>query len=572
MQKFFSLLILAVGLFSYPLSAQNCPNPANPKILIVGDSWSYIMHKEKFISNQLNRLGYGDWKEKGDKTALAGSTAAMWTEPVFADLVRTEIQSNPTIEVVVLVIGGNDILAGKIRNGWTTSLTSQEETALMDRIEGQIRSIITNMKNANSQIKVLICGYDYINFVSSIFNPETWLTWDNLGQPTPRQINDAIIKLEQRKINIANGDPSVFYVHNLGLMHRKYGYEKFFGANISPIPGNNPPNYAPFPGGFPDFPSSKKALGADGSDPIHFNNAGYTEITKNLINHFFIPYIKGKAQFTGTSEGKTIDGFVKPSAKNNNQFRIGRDAGGFYRNIVSFNTSPLPDDAIVQSASIYLTRSGATFIKFPKAFDKLMMFLDVKTGFFGNSNALETADYSAASTMSNVGCFVGTVASNGAKLRIDVTSSGLPSINKTGTTQFRFYMDDKVTGTVYYSFFDGDAVVANRPVLEISYTTGANKEIQTLRISTDSKNVLPENNSFESKKASTKNYSKELHFISTENATLTVSDASGYEILKTNIAKGSNQIPFAKPLKPGSYIIRVEGKTVTRNIPYTVGK
>lgn len=524
------------------------------------------MHEDRLISTQLNRMGYSDWREKGDMTAIAGSTASVWADPGVFNIIRNEILNNPSIEVVVLVIGGNDLLAGKFNNGWHAGMTSQEETVLFNKIENDIRTIINGIKDASPGISVVICGYDYLNFVHSIFDPGTWLMWDNLGQPTPAQINGAVIKLEQRKVNIANNDPDVYYVHNLGLMHRKYGYEGFFGANISPLPGNTPPNYSPFPGGFPEFPSSKNALGGDGSDPIHLNKAGYNEVVKNLINHFFLPFFKRDVNSTFTSQGQSADGFTKPGSKDNSQFRIGRDGSGFFRNVVSFNTASLPENAEIESASIFITRSCATLTSFPRPLDRMKLKLDVKKGFFGSLVALEPTDHTAPADAYDIGCFIGPVAGNGAKMRIDVDPSALQHINLSGTTQFRFYMDDNLSGNIYYAFYDGDANAAQKPVLEISYTLGDQREegvvLPMIPVEKDKLVLFPN-------PARAGGY---LYFDTDYFGEVTITDALGRYIMRDEVSEADNAIKLPASLPKGVYYATVSNATGNQSKAFKIAR
>ncbi len=551
----FSVVFLSV---KSVVHAQTCNTTTPSKILILGDSWSALMHRDKIISNQLSRMGYGDWKEKGDKTAIAGSTASMWANPEVFPIIKNELLDNPSIEVVVLIIGGNDMLAGRLREGWYVDITPQNETILLNKIENDIRTIINGIKQANPNITVVICGYDYINLVHSIFDPGTWVLWDNLGQPTPRQVNDAFIKLEQRKINIANQDPQVHYVHNFGLMQRKYGYEGFFGPNVTPIPGNTPPNYSPYPGGNPDFPSSKKALDGDGSDPIHLNKAGYAEVTRNLINHFFLPFFNQRANATFTSEGQNMDGFTKSNSISNAQFRLGRDGGGFFRNIISFNTSSLPDNAEIESASIFITRSEASLCALPKPMDKTKLFLDVKSGFFGITPNLEQLDYNTFADAYNVGCFVGNTNSNGSKLRIDVDPSGLEFINKSGITQFRFYMDDNsITGSTHHAFFDGDASANNKPVLEIKYSANGNREEKKAEVPIEK--IIEERELWVYPNPAVAGGVLYLNY--KENADLIITDAMGKVILSRRINQGQNEVQLPSEMLFGMYYINTIGKS-----------
>jgi hypothetical protein len=204
-----------------------------------------------------------------------------------------------------------------------------------------------------------------------------------------------------------------------------------------------------------------------------------------MFDHFFSPVIfKAGINASYRSSGLANDGFVRPNnTKSNAQFRLGRDGGGVYRNIISFATGGLPDNAVVTRASIMLTRSGSSLIPLPRPLEDMNGQLDIKKGNFGNQAALETLDFNAAASATDIGCFIGTAAGNGAKLRIEVEAPALGLINTTGNTQFRFYLNDALSGTTYTAFHDGDVTTsANKPLLEIAYTLPNRTAEQILRI------------------------------------------------------------------------------------------
>lgn len=63
--------------------------------------------------------------------------------------------------------------------------------------------------------------------------------------------------------------------------------------------------------------------------------------------------------------------------------------------------------------------------------------MDIRNGPFNNANALESADFSAAASATNVGQ-IGNVG-NGNWVSVTLNSSAWANINKTGRTQFRIY-------------------------------------------------------------------------------------------------------------------------------------
>jgi hypothetical protein len=88
------------------------------RVLLVGDSWAELMWFNQSLRTVFAEEGHPEILEKGDVTALGGTTAAEWTTPSFLQLITDELDANPTLEVVQLTLGGNDFLAGQPGGGW----------------------------------------------------------------------------------------------------------------------------------------------------------------------------------------------------------------------------------------------------------------------------------------------------------------------------------------------------------------------------------------------------------------------------------------------------------------------
>jgi hypothetical protein len=139
------------------------------------------------------------------------------------------------------------------------------------------------------------------------------------------------------------------------------------------------------------------------------------------------------------------------------------------RAIVSFNTAGLPDNAIITSATLKIQLSTMTT---PSPFSVLgQLKADLGRPHFGQSAALESIDFQASATALGAATFSST-ASAGWYSAV-VGKSFLPSINRTGRTQFRlrFALDDNNDSLANYAaFFSGDAATtADRPQLIIRY-------------------------------------------------------------------------------------------------------
>jgi hypothetical protein len=115
---------------------------------------------------------------------------------------------------------------------------------------------------------------------------------------------------------------------------------------------------------------------------------------------------------------------------------LGDDGSLANTSILSFDTSSLPDGAVLTAASLYLQRSSAEgdnpFLSGALGTPPL----DVATGSFGTPE-LQASDATAVADAENVGCFSGSLRQDHYSLRVDLSPAGLAAINDQGLTQFR---------------------------------------------------------------------------------------------------------------------------------------
>jgi len=185
-----------------------------------------------------------------------------------------------------------------------------------------------------------------------------------------------------------------------------------------------------------------------------------------------------------TSSYKSIgsqDGWVLESSETSNKggtlnsamttFRLGDDATKKqYRGILSFNTSSIPDNAVITKVTLKVEKQGITGGSNPViAFQGFMV--DIKKGLFGTA-ALQVTDFQTAANKT-YGPFKPTPVSNWYSINL---TSGKPYINKLsssgGLTQIRLYFkldDNNNTAANYLSLFSGNASTASRPQLIVEY-------------------------------------------------------------------------------------------------------
>ncbi len=149
--------------------------------------------------------------------------------------------------------------------------------------------------------------------------------------------------------------------------------------------------------------------------------------------------------------------------------RLGDDAlDRQYRAILDFDTSGLPDGAVITGVTLRIKKQGITGTNPFTTYG--LLIVDMKTGFYHDIQALEKYDFQAIGSRGNVGRFIKTPSEGWYRAPLRARNYSL--INLTGTTQFRlrFATDDNDDlGADYLSFYSGNAALTDRPQLIVSY-------------------------------------------------------------------------------------------------------
>jgi fibronectin type 3 domain-containing protein len=176
----------------------------------------------------------------------------------------------------------------------------------------------------------------------------------------------------------------------------------------------------------------------------------------------------------------TQDGYVMESNETSNiggaisstTIRAGDHSNGNQnKGILSFDTSSIPDTAMILSVTLKLRRLGVTGDN--PFYSHGPLYVDIKGGTgFNGSTSLENGDFQAAADATQVAT-LSTAVNNLDWSTGDLSTTGLNFIDKTGQTQFRVYfaLDDNNDGeSDYINWYAAESSVsANRPVLEIVY-------------------------------------------------------------------------------------------------------
>ncbi len=326
-------MVVVVFILSFPVFSDI------PRILYVGDSWTYYpwalqnppaLRSVLLRPEMVQQLG-GRYIEIGD-IALHGATAGDWDSDNLKAEITQKLNEYPTIDIVHISLCGNDInMNWKYYHSW------EQTNAIIDTAIQHLRNVIQHCLNVRANIRVAICGYDYLNisegykwgtytnpynpfdvtiYVAGVEQPTQvalwlwevpvivfnsqypWLGWTTIQQigEYQRHLNDVFIELERRKKDLALSMDRVAYIHSFGTMQARMGIPSLgIGQNYSVLPQGPNEGYGNFPGGYRDLFSPRQAMGANNKnelDPIHLNATGYVYLMENAVAQVYGAWLK----------------------------------------------------------------------------------------------------------------------------------------------------------------------------------------------------------------------------------------------------------------------------------------
>jgi hypothetical protein len=138
-----------------------------------------------------------------------------------------------------------------------------------------------------------------------------------------------------------------------------------------------------------------------------------------------------------------------------------------YRAILHFDTSSLPDTAVVTTMTLKIKQQGSVTGISPFTFGSL--YVDMRNPAFGNS-ILELIDFNFAAKKVKSAVFNPNAVSGWFRARFN--NGGKLYVNRTGVTQLRLYfsIDDNNNNVAdFIRFYSGNASAGDRPKLLITY-------------------------------------------------------------------------------------------------------
>lgn len=258
------------------------PSAQEPRILLLGDSWITFLTVFRSFDHALEDLGL----DPAAVTSLhfPGSEARRWNRPMGRLLIGWRLMSAPSIDIVVLCMGGNDVM-----NGFNARAPEAERRAVIARAAREVAGVIDHILSLRPDVRVALIGYDYPNFRDAVQH-RMWSVqrdiYEQAGRPNPAQVNEAVIWLAEAGFKIAEERERVTYVHNTGLMQHAYGYAPAgLRPGDAPYPGDTIAE-GPFPGGDPTLPSPMEAMITfwDFRDAIHLGADGSRLIANRAVD------------------------------------------------------------------------------------------------------------------------------------------------------------------------------------------------------------------------------------------------------------------------------------------------
>jgi uncharacterized delta-60 repeat protein len=138
-----------------------------------------------------------------------------------------------------------------------------------------------------------------------------------------------------------------------------------------------------------------------------------------------------------------------------------------YLSIISFQTSSLPDNALITSVQVKIRKQGLVGTDPFTTHGSLL--LEIRNGLFSNNLDLTVGDFSAPPSSNQQDKFS---ASTDGWYAANLSAANLAFVNRFGPTQFRLRFnldDDDDLSADYVKFFSGDATTENQPQLIITY-------------------------------------------------------------------------------------------------------
>lgn len=454
------LLLLLATISSISSSFAQCTETAQPKVLLVGDSWAFFMNVDRTINNVFKRWGHSNYTYiTSGVIAENGAETDDFLKPDKQAEIQRLLDENPSIEVVHLSIGGNDVLGD-----WNINFTQQQTDSLKLAVEGRLIQVIDFIKSARPGIRIFWSGYVYPNFNEVIEtsplqnNHPFYGTWAGMQFPSFIELNTLLNDFSGLVEDYANVDPQIDFVNCTGLMQYTFGQNTPLG--VAPG-GTYAAGTVPLPAGDPNYPSPANSMRDYflTKDCFHLSARGYEDFIGYHTQKFYHKFLMDDLYLL--SENNTQTGTVTSLNNVYDSLLIGSVAGEQFATALTFNTTTMPDTTVAK-ASIFLRRLSL------EGTNPINNSLEVRiiNGKFGLTFSVDIVDFTAIGDNSSTPCVFGSSTNDGHWIRLDLPASALPFIKNNEATQFLITSPNTTNGKMaFYPPSNPDFA----PVLNITY-------------------------------------------------------------------------------------------------------
>lgn len=447
-----------------------CSENSQRRVLLVGDSWAFFMGVDQTINTVLDQWGHSNYTYFTNLTlAENGAETDDFLTATKQNEIAAQLAANPSIDVVHLSIGGNDVLGD-----WNVNFTTQQTDSLKAAVFDRLIQVIDFIKSARPGIRIVWSGYMYPNFgeVIGTFQPFSNLhpfhgTWEGMGFPSFFQLNTILNDFSETIEAYCATDPQVDFVKATGLMQHTFGQNSPLGV---PPGGSYAPFTQPLPYGDPSYPSPRNSMRDYllTKDCFHLSAGGYRDMISYTTQKFYHKFLMNDQYFL--SEGGTRDGSVSSSGVVSSELKLGAQNGESFSTVLSFNTTGM-NASTVAGANLFLRRSALSGTN-PVGNN---IQVRITNGWFGATVDVEAEDLQPGVGDEGLACRFGSTGGNGHWIRLRIPEELLPYITADATTQFILTAPGTPNGVVTFTdASDPDFA----PVLDVTFgLTTAQEEL-----------------------------------------------------------------------------------------------
>lgn len=478
-------LLLAAALTGLHLNATaQCTEPETRRALTVGDSWSVFMNAHSTFNSSFRKWGHSD-KRYFTNLIISenGSKTDDFLQPTKQDEIAAQLAANPSIDVVHLSIGGNDVLGD-----WHVSWTQEQVDELEAQVTVRLTAIIDFIKSVRPGIRIVWSGYCYPNFGEVIGSMPLaaqsthpfYSTWQGMGFPNFLQINTILNSFSATVEAYANTDPQVDFIYAGGVLQHHYGQP----TDLPVEPGGSYAQFeAPLPVGFPEYPTPRAGMGSllIFTDAFHLSAGGYAAFIDYQFQKFYQKYFMND-QYIIATDGETSGG-VSSTGMVTAAPMIGESGGVEYAAVLNFETTAMPDTG-VSKAEIFMRREsqiGNNLYANP-------IELRITRGGFSGNVTLDASDFADAGEAAGAPCIFGSNSGDGHWVRLQLPDELLPFINNESDIQLHVSSPAAVGRMITYTdASDPDFA----PVLNLTYGPKLPASVNELTVGTINTRVYP---------------------------------------------------------------------------------